>query len=1588
MCGSDQSITFKPYGIPIQTLAVKPNRNWTNLIPAQIESNEGKIISVCFDVSEFRKGQVEFENENTGDGHIELCNSVRENVRSILDESFGGAACWLGQFKHGDESLNECTLHRLMEIREELQKTRSSDPELELALATFIMIEYDDQENTSNSVTALHMSMLMEKLEPFALSALEKLVADIVADLTHQDDTTIMIESIQSYLKARNKSLKITNDVSAVVQHLPHFPSGFVRKAERLDAFARNLLLVFNGLRRSSSLALTTSDIFSLPERISAAITACAVMQKISISSHRQRVLNVQDAVWQLMRLRAGIEVIFFCVTVVQSSTREAPSIYVVEWLASTTDLSRRIQRDPIKQLLKHSFQGASPEPMIVLLSAINAPDFNHGASATNQRPLRFGNIYPRKLACIRKAVEMAQPHALFLHVSDPHASRFIASSVMTPTPANGLCMSKDIAMENACVLLSAQAIAADADLPFAYFERSVSLYTAQSLNSIEMKPGDATNQDKLQASFDAFSWFSSTHGPNKHVGNICENRKREWSQRQVLIEGTPENVKALAELVSKGKRLGHADVLAFHSATGRTGRISSQNGSNYSDDSGTDTPPASANHLHDECSMDNLIGGMSQQLSIMQILQGAAVTRSVQINMEKEDVDAVTYMLLLPDVDGSGRVLRRPVVMHIEEHKTMGHFIKCTCRAFSERARVVQKEYVNSREVWFVQAKYSKQIMFSAEQVKDFCQHASVRDPRVWSTFKEQARYKWNHGSGTKCSVTLDDTGGLWNQTSITVTAGLQVVGRPQHSEVISIKFTGGQYNGSVNMFYSVLTEFESEEVRGHAIVKHSRALLRMDGRQQPTEQMQLFCEECNSRLIQCRGRGHVCVHIRMVSRSIKGSANRAGDRRGADQAKPKAAKHFRVIYNPDLVKPDCSNAEKRTGFDVLNGTYTKEQHNMDFVWKDNQLLFGHENCFKMANEKNSVLQGLQIRGEGGRNPYYSVGKDKIIQGELPAICPRCNTERASIASLKIMPITLYMSDLAVVRTEIEYYICRNKACKHCVHSSGLSDGFWFITKSVGISVMLIWDYITLQNEAHARDMAGYHRHCQLLLAARMRSASATLFAPQRFVETYFVFLSCLNISFNNGCYGCTLDSLDRDQVPEITKHSHAQDLANMAPVGARDISAVGVDGLSRMFADTLDIDKEDTLPDDAADGHNNKETIKGTSDPKSSVLGSCKCCKKNTNFASRQFDRSPIKKHECGSQADAASLRKQLHDLGSLIKSSRVSNLYAIQDEPTNPITTAIKQIEDLIFKEDSRHGSLILIVGLAKVCAQPNVLCMHFGLHKTKLLLRYTGEFLGQLGGSNSVLTLLKPWAIRDSLALCDAFQSAHRDQSVIVACHKKLKSICQTRLATPGPLAASLTTLLDFVEYDEVSCHKKLQQEVNMAILNALRFVAQRTEEVMVFHKVHNRPLSECTQEEIEDVRAKGFKFPVPVRFPGRDINKEFTDEELDIKSPSRPSNPVKDGGAYYFTKTGGCVRDPLECEGEGESGDCKKPGYQHDSRAGRFANKLMAVFMYCACHGEYMGYHSTRNEGRKDPWNVLYRLKPTFPHNISYDYCCG
>ncbi len=153
-------------------------------------------------------------------------------------------------------------------------------------------------------------------------------------------------------------------------------------------------------------------------------------------------------------------------------------------------------------------------------------------------------------------------------------------------------------------------------------------------------------------------------------------------------------------------------------------------------------------------------------------------------------------------------------------------------------------------------------------------------------------------------------------------------------------------------------------------------------------------------------------------------------------------------------------------------------------------------------------------MMGLDGINPHYSVVKGLIMRGELPYICPRCNTE-CVLSKVKTMPITLYMSDLAVVRLFVDYWTCSNAECRHCVHTNGYSDGFWFLSKDIAISNMLIWNFITLQMEARGRDMASYYSHCQFVLADRMGSADSevNMFSLQRFIQAHF----CINILLEN---------------------------------------------------------------------------------------------------------------------------------------------------------------------------------------------------------------------------------------------------------------------------------------------------------------------------------------------------------------------------------------------------------------------------------------------------------------------------------------
>jgi hypothetical protein len=248
-------------------------------------------------------------------------------------------------------------------------------------------------------------------------------------------------------------------------------------------------------------------------------------------------------------------------------------------------------------------------------------------------------------------------------------------------------------------------------------------------------------------------------------------------------------------------------------------------------------------------------------------------------------------------------------------------------------------------------------------------------------------------------------------------------------------------------------------------------------------------------------------------------------------------------------------------------------------------------------------------------------------------------------------------------------------------------------------------------------------------------------------------------------------------------------------------------------MFAEMHDFKTEgsQTIPEDGDDGAQGNNA----SDPTSSYLGSCRCSKK-CNFASRQFDRSPIKKDE-RSQATAAELRKSFFEIGRLIKLSRRSNLFEVQED--SPIPKLILSIENLIYEKDSNF-LLLPVLGLATLCAQPFFLAKEFGVEKARLLLSYSGEFLGQLAGSNSVLTLMKPGAKRGSLAFCEAFEKAEKNESAVheaKECLAVVKSLGKSRLATPGQMAATLTTLLDFVRYGEEKVNRIRFEHVFQFIL---------------------------------------------------------------------------------------------------------------------------------------------------------------------------
>jgi hypothetical protein len=192
------------------------------MIPSQVQFQDGNISLVSFEASQFDKGRTKFENENIGGGQSVVLARVKENLEPLLKETVGNIDQWLSQFKHGEEPLSECNLDDLLHISSLDSNCDGSNPEFEAALATAVMIEYGRQETASVEVIMHYISTLMQKLEPFILSAWQELVRDIWQELVTDIVKTKsdlqargpnVIHAIQGYLKTRNKSAKSTIDV-------------------------------------------------------------------------------------------------------------------------------------------------------------------------------------------------------------------------------------------------------------------------------------------------------------------------------------------------------------------------------------------------------------------------------------------------------------------------------------------------------------------------------------------------------------------------------------------------------------------------------------------------------------------------------------------------------------------------------------------------------------------------------------------------------------------------------------------------------------------------------------------------------------------------------------------------------------------------------------------------------------------------------------------------------------------------------------------------------------------------------------------------------------------------------------------------------------------------------------------------------------------------------------------------------------------------------------------------------------------------------------------------------------------------------
>ena len=1614
---TETTIIFKSQESVPNLPTISGEHSWTTLSNVQID-DDSTDMTVRIPVSEFEKRQFLLKLKDKPEEPYSLPVPSNDEIEggktrlmlffeSIYQES---ATTWLDSFVIDGRVLSACDL-------ETLRNADCPNVDWEVAILLILMI---NARHYDPSALWLAMAKFGWKLASVGSLKMQGLISDI---------SNLLSESTSGeshhFIKTRSKSAQMAIEVSnTVTQDGMVTQDGKVftqdGRLENVKASLIELLKLDTEVRKAfgieegdARLVVNSWDNFSFQERLEASMIACYIMKIITASHHRTELLHLVQKLWKIVenenRNAGSLDLIFISVHKLRSEQligcRVSRDLCVVEWLASPLDLCMKIQKEKVLQFLEMNKIGS--ESKLVLLPFCNASDYNKMKSKkmfvdTNEHIIEQKmrrNIQQAK-ANFEKIEKLLDDDAdagvkgLFVYIAFcKRSSKVIQPERVSLFPNLGICLGKSINLVQACRIFNESAPALQQHA--ITFERSTHLYTAEQLAGLltEQSAGSDSDcrLDMMQSSFDSFSLLSNVYNGNIGAMNLRPDR---LCPRLSLVTATDANIQDVMKRIVLDWKLhaggggGTGSLFRRHNVGVASSRdIRGNISDNVDHPCDEEEMPATSSALGSSAldfEGNRVEARYSAEIhkAIVKFLSDSSFPRYIQVDFDEQDrskVNSITYMLILHDTKTSKKtskiqVSNNLVSMYVAHHRTKGRFVNCCCTAFLNKIGKTKSTMGNTEsfEPWFFNT--SRYNLFHEDSVKHFCIHIEVNNTAITDTFMFDTTYKWDEQTKSM-NVEFKSEECLQNykQSSIlfTVRDGLGALGdRPfQDVKIVPIAAKNPTFanphhsflqstSGDGKQVYSVDIPGENR----HAFVKVLRRRFTNDSNPQNERHEQIICEQCESRL---NSIGYApCIHIMAVFEALY--AHKMSDEEFFPYTHTSAQKRTSThggFYDPKRVDPECVLGEEETGF--VYESYTNVKVPMEVSWIRNQMCFGEARSRPLAERKNAVLDG-KVALKGKQYSYYEISVGELLKGDFPRECPKCSRSWES-QSVKPMNVVIHMSDTKVVHTSVRYWVC---ACRFCVHTDGAEDGFWFLNQHLAVSVQLLWDLLNLQMQGCGMDFSTYCRTCNLQTQRVMRDTRNRFINRNQLSDLYFAFFSRLSVVFNQGCYGCIAEAKG---FPKSFDHSEVQRWSKDANPSSRDVSDVGFDGLSIFFAKNIVFKKPDaTMKEEGNDGTSKKR-------------GSQKVSRE---YAFLQNDRCPIRtggwdfhsgKYVTAAAASqdvrqcATNIRKGFFALGGIIKGTTAKEDWFIALDVSNPILEEVRRLRGLIESEHSRQQSLLLPLMLAEVCSSPTVLYNAFQLHKAQRLMQYVGMFTKQLAATNSVIALLKLVAIKDTIRFCEAVNKAQSesDWNGIMVEHAGLQSLFKSRLGTPGPAAHTLCVLLDYFCLDTTF---PIQSELNMAICQSLRFVAERAQEVYVLYGLNDG------------------KSPHPVRLP-KDHFATWSNEDLKIKESQEPGNPIRDNGAYFFTKNGAKLRElPVEDsrkEVPPPDNDCRKPGFQRDRRAGRAAGKRMVFCAYCVRHGILIGYHIIYSgEGRKDPFFAIYVFKETSPHSTSYDFSCG